>query len=150
MKSVLKLPEASWRVLKRPESILKRTGASMASPYVPETAPQRAKRGPQLIWLKVASFCINIHKQAAVFEQPRKFGKLYAEVISSCGRICRRIHVFTTKIAYSEFFIEKMQQNRSATLSAVKPRILEAEKVYRTRARLHILMFSKSQTNRDL
>ena len=52
---------------------------------MPETAPQRAKRGPQLIWLKVASFCINIHKQAAVFEQPRKFGKLHAEVIEFPG-----------------------------------------------------------------
>ena len=119
-------------------------------PYVLERALQRGKRPPQLIWLKVASFGINIHKQVAVFEQPRKFGKSYAESISSRDRICRRIRIFTTKITHSAFFIEKRQQNQSACLTAVKPRILEIEKVYRTRLKLHIFMVSRSQTHRDL
>ena len=93
-----------------------------------ERAPQRGKRPPQLIWLKVASFGINIHKQVAVFEQRRKFGKSYAESISSRDRICRRIRIFTTKITHSAFFIGKRQQNQSACLTAVKPRILEMKK----------------------
>ena len=53
--------------------------------YVLERALARAKRGPQLFGLKVASFSINLYKQEAVFEQPRKFGKSYVGVISSCG-----------------------------------------------------------------
>ena len=136
-------PEAFWCVLRLP-------GTSISMPYVLERALQRGKRPPQLIWLKVASFGISIHKQVAVFEQPRKFGKSYAESISSRDRICRRIRIFTTKITHSAFFIEKRQQNQSACLTAAKPRILEIEKVYRTRLKLYICMVSRSQTHRYL
>ena len=42
-------------------------------PYVRESPPQRTKTDPRLISLKAISLKLNAHKQAAVFEQPRKF-----------------------------------------------------------------------------
>ena len=62
---------------------------------------------------------------------------------------CRRIHVFTTNNAYSTLLVDKVRQNLPACHKAVWPRILEVEKVYRTRVKLNIFMFSRSQMLRN-
>ena len=64
--------------------------------------------------------------------------------------MCQKMYIFTTKIAHSAFFAEKVLQNPLVCLRAVKPRILEIENVYRTRLKLHIFMVSRLQTHRDL
>ena len=60
----------------------------------------------------------------------------------------REIQIFTTKNAYSTFFAEKVRRTLPACPSAGRPRILEAEKVYRTCVKFNILIFSRSQMRR--
>ena len=60
----------------------------------------------------------------------------------------RRTHVFTTKNAYSMFFVEKVRRNWQACRRAVRPRILETEKGYMDRMGFIIFTFSKSQPRR--
>ena len=64
------------------------------------------------------------------------------------AKLFRRIHVFTTKNAYSALLVAKVRQNWPACHRAVWPRILEVEKVYRTCVKLHMLMLSRSYLRR--
>ena len=153
-------PDVPWSVLRRPEvfgSVLGRPEASWSALGRPEALCESAP--PSSLGQKFSeSHTLSITILYWTNCSPSK-NSWYPEHRSACNElgtlansqirpVCHRIHVFTTKNAHSLLLFDKVRQNWPGCHRAVWQRIQEVEKVYRTRVRLNILMFSKSQMRR--